>query len=994
MMRRTHAAFLDAMRTRLASADFPALEGLTTRDPADFSLALLDAWATAGDVLSFYGERIWTEFFLDTATERRSLVELARLVGYTPRPGLAATTHLAFTMEPGAQAEIPAGTRVQNVPVQGQLPQSYETSEPILAREELNRVGVRARAPQRLARPYESIWLRGTATGLAPDDGILIEDPKGRSFCTVQAVEPDPDRDRTLIWLVPPPAPDPVTPTPWETIRQTLRGEAPALEAAAPETGTAAVEADPVNAVRDTDVRQAALDAPDLLPLFYKALGAVGATEPPSVTVYALRVKARVFGHNAPRKPTYFTRNSVPRDPAEWIDWDRSHAPARNNPSLGTIELSVFERRRLLYLDREYTGIQDGSPVVLVRPGEQPQMVGGPAGDGDAPTRAIPANRARYGLAGACTLLDLGTEGRTDRSWWPPDGDAGVGGGGDAGGAGDAGAGGAGDAGAGGAGDAGAGGAGGDAGAGGAGGQGEIIEGPDAGGGDAGNNDGTGEVELVIPDEGDGEPAGEGTHTDRPPTMKELRTTVVYTAPERLQLADEPVPDDVSGSVLELDTVYQGLEPGRLLAVSGLRSLPGIPGVPAAEVVRVADVVHLAALTEADTREGDRNHTLVRLDAPLQNVYARDTVTVAGNVVAATQGETKAEVLGSGDASVPRQQFPLRSSPVTHVPADTPTGAEPALEVRVDDVTWPLRATPVGLGPDDRGYLLQIDDQQAATVVGLDGRFGRRFPSGTENIRARYRVGLGRVGNVAAGAINLLATKPLGVSGVVNPVPATGGADPERPDDIRRNVAVPLKALDRLVSVPDYADFARAFAGIGKSDAQRLLVGHRPVIVVTVAGVDDAPIAADSELRRNLARALRRFGDPTVGIRVVVRELLVVRLGLEVTIDPDRDWPVVAGQVQSALLDALSFARRDLGQDVVGSEILAAAHRVPGVRRCLITTLTSAPPPPAGTPVPPPPGPRLVVLPARGGDPDPSPAQLAYLAPELPEYLVLTRGSE
>jgi len=134
-MRRTHAAFLEAMRTRLAAADLPALAGLTTRDPADFSLALLDAWATAADVLSFYDERITAELFLGTATERRSLVELARLVGYVPRPGLAAATHLAFTMEVGAQAEIPAGTRVQNVPGQGQLPQSFETSARLNARE-------------------------------------------------------------------------------------------------------------------------------------------------------------------------------------------------------------------------------------------------------------------------------------------------------------------------------------------------------------------------------------------------------------------------------------------------------------------------------------------------------------------------------------------------------------------------------------------------------------------------------------------------------------------------------------------------------------------------------------------------------------------------------------------------------------------------------------------------------------------------------------------
>ena len=51
---------------------------------ARLPIALLDAWATVGDVLTFYQERIANEGYLRTATERRSVLELARLVGYAP----------------------------------------------------------------------------------------------------------------------------------------------------------------------------------------------------------------------------------------------------------------------------------------------------------------------------------------------------------------------------------------------------------------------------------------------------------------------------------------------------------------------------------------------------------------------------------------------------------------------------------------------------------------------------------------------------------------------------------------------------------------------------------------------------------------------------------------------------------------------------------------------------------------------------------------------
>ena len=77
----THGTFLETMKARLAGSAFSSLSGLKTRHTTDPSIALLDAWATVGDVLTFYQERIANEGYLGTATERRSILELARLVG-------------------------------------------------------------------------------------------------------------------------------------------------------------------------------------------------------------------------------------------------------------------------------------------------------------------------------------------------------------------------------------------------------------------------------------------------------------------------------------------------------------------------------------------------------------------------------------------------------------------------------------------------------------------------------------------------------------------------------------------------------------------------------------------------------------------------------------------------------------------------------------------------------------------------------------------------
>src|SRR5262245_15489393 len=52
--------FRSSLIAALSDSDRPALAGLTTRDPDDFTIALLDAVAAMGDVLTFYGERIAT----------------------------------------------------------------------------------------------------------------------------------------------------------------------------------------------------------------------------------------------------------------------------------------------------------------------------------------------------------------------------------------------------------------------------------------------------------------------------------------------------------------------------------------------------------------------------------------------------------------------------------------------------------------------------------------------------------------------------------------------------------------------------------------------------------------------------------------------------------------------------------------------------------------------------------------------------------------------
>jgi len=89
------ASFRAAMLERLVSADLFSdcplnpFRDWRDRGGTDYATIFLELWAYVGDVLTFYQERIANEAFVQTATQRDSVLRLARLVEYRPRPGAA-----------------------------------------------------------------------------------------------------------------------------------------------------------------------------------------------------------------------------------------------------------------------------------------------------------------------------------------------------------------------------------------------------------------------------------------------------------------------------------------------------------------------------------------------------------------------------------------------------------------------------------------------------------------------------------------------------------------------------------------------------------------------------------------------------------------------------------------------------------------------------------------------------------------------------------------
>ena len=399
------------------------------------------------------------------------------------------------------------------------------------------------------------------------------------------------------------------------------------------------------------------------------------------------------------------------------------------------------------------------------------------------------------------------------------------------------------------------------------------------------------------------------------------RTTTVFAESEELTLVAAPRTDPVTGKVVELAEPVTPPPPGRTLVVTG----PQVDGSTYTEEVVIDEPPDTSATT-----------TLLHLGRNLTGSYERSSVTVYANVAPATHGETKTEILGNGDASTPFQHFTLSQSPLTYV-AGPGAGVVSTLEVRVNGIRWTEVPSFIDSAARDRVYVTRADSEGKVTVTFGDGVHGARLPTGTENITASYRVGIGLAGKLGTDQLVMLLTRPLGVRSVTNPSPTGLAADPDSPDALRTNAPLHTRTIDRVVSLTDYEDFVLSLPGYAKAQAGWQWYQRSQVVHLTVAC--DGGQTLDEKTRTDLVAALVNGGD---GFRVPYvdeAEPVTFDAALSVVTEPDR----VAGSVRAAVVAALraqfGFDARSLGQPVASSEVIAATQIVPGVVAVTLTAL-------------------------------------------------------
>ena len=848
----TWATFRESMLARLSSSDYPALAYLKTRDTDDFSIALLDASSVVLDILTFYQERLANESYLRTATQLRSLTELARLINYQPAPGIAAETYLAFTIkaapglppDPNTQAiTIPAGTQVQSVPAQNQTPQYFETSADILAKADWNALPITSGIPW-IPPGANGLYLAGTATQLNPGDSLLIlgidrEESTSTStpneqWDVVTLNQVIVDKQNNLTWVG------------WDT-RLTHR------------TG--------------------------------RHVTATWTT----AKVFAFRQKAALFGSTAP-DPNLFvdakvhTATSLPlliqTTPFPWtwkkyalasstqIDLDNTYSKVVVNTWFALVVSGSAQLYKVILatpVARSGFGIS-AKIARLAADYIDPKINKFPLQTTSVLAQSEELTVARqpldYALYGA--VLDI----------------------------------------------------------------------------DCLRRDLVGAQAVAIT--GKAQKLSVNTSTSTLSFQPDDGSTALKLKPgDIVTLIDpKPLPINTNNSIPD----WIGSTTARKLRVSDASGRTGTLKAPLSAFSLASsskddpDIQEFALVSSVLAVSKPYPHTQILLQNPLINCYDRSMTTVNANVGLATAGRSVSEIMGNGSAATPNQSFVLRQKPLTYVQSPTPTGRLSTLLVRANGVAWKEVPTLYQQKPSATVFSTLNQADTTTEVLFGDGigntGEGATLPTGQNNVQATYRIGSGVATNVGAGTITTLVDRPLGVSGVINPEPATGGQDPQSITDVRSNAPLSVLTLGRAVSITDYQNYAATFAGIAKAYAIWIPSGPSRGVFLTVAGAGGAALPPGNPTLGNLVTSLHNYGNPLIPITAVTFLETLFRFSADVAYNPDYDSTVVQAAIIQSLRQQYSFASRSFGQGVSADEIAAFIQAIPGVVAVNVKSLT------------------------------------------------------
>jgi predicted phage baseplate assembly protein len=269
-----------------------------------------------------------------------------------------------------------------------------------------------------------------------------------------------------------------------------------------------------------------------------------------------------------------------------------------------------------------------------------------------------------------------------------------------------------------------------------------------------------------------------------------------------------------------------------------------------------------------------------------------------------------------------------------------PAKCLPAIVLRDDYAAWSARRDLLESGPYSRDFVVETGISGKPLLRFGDGVNGTAAPLG-ELLKPSGRFGMGRAGNLGAGALGHVVVAD-GIAGadisVTNPLPASGGVDPEPIASIRINAPQAYRVQERAVTAGDYAAAALRHPEVANAMAFARWTGAWQTMTVCIDRLGGT--AVDAAFRAALLTHMEYYRLMGFDVKIEGARPAPLDLRLSVCVAPGELRSKVAADLRNELrprslaTGAPGFFHPDnftFGSPLYLSQLIERAMRVRGV---------------------------------------------------------------
>lgn len=314
-------------------------------------------------------------------------------------------------------------------------------------------------------------------------------------------------------------------------------------------------------------------------------------------------------------------------------------------------------------------------------------------------------------------------------------------------------------------------------------------------------------------------------------------------------------------------------------------------------------------------------------------------------------GDIAGELIGQSNGTA-LQSYLLRESQIV----DGTT----SIYVKTGDVygVWSKVDHLIDYSPIDPVYKLNIDANNNVYVTFGDGVSGA-IPVNHADIKADYLYGGGTIGNIPIGALSYISYVPgdpdintyNDTYTVTNTTVGTGGVDPESIESIKNNAPLAVTALNRAVSLADYASIAQQNTLVGKANATSTVWSNVTLYVAPrrdanstdyYPGKDEANTTVTTEWTDLQTSVEGSFeGKTQIGVQLTVAPPTYSDVSLEITYSklPQFSASVVEAYLKEYIATYYSYSTNTFEQTIHPEEVEFLLRYAPGINNVKLTAL-------------------------------------------------------